>query len=131
MAAANRSTVPSGTGESIFSDCPGRDILNRLTSRWAPLILLALVGGALRFHILRGRIEGISEKMLSQTLQMLARDGFVHREVRPTVPPQVSYRLTPLGAEAAAALQSLVNFLRDRTAQVLAARQVFDGELPV
>jgi len=112
----------------IFKDCPGREIMKHLTGRWGGLILLALAKCDLRFHALRDRIEGISEKMLSQTLQLLVRDGLVSRSVRPTIPPEVSYGLTEMGREAARPLDAMVAFLHERIEDVLAAQQRYDAE---
>lgn len=114
-------------GGSIFKDCPGREIVNHLTGRWGALILLALVESDVRFHALRDRIEGISEKMLSQTLRMLVRDGLVSRSVKPTALPEVSYGLTEMGRAAARPLDALVSFLRERVSDVLAAQQRYDA----
>ncbi|GAA1565102.1 helix-turn-helix domain-containing protein [Kribbella hippodromi] len=108
------------------SDCPGREVLNHLTSRWASLILVALRNGPLRFHELRGIVGGISEKMLSQNLRTLVRDGLLSREVLPSVPPSVRYDLTPLGADAVVPLIAMVKWVRTNTPTVLAAQQNHD-----
>src|SRR5690606_7659717 len=81
--------------------CPSRGTLEHVTGRWGGLILGALYEGSLRFNELRRRVDGVSEKMLSQTLHALERDGLVHREAQPTNPPRVDYELTPLGREVA------------------------------
>lgn len=75
--------------------CPSRGTLEHVTGRWGALTLGALQEGSLRFNELRRRVDGVSEKMLSQTLQALERDGLVHREAQPTNPPRVDYELTP------------------------------------
>jgi DNA-binding HxlR family transcriptional regulator len=85
-------------GEVLDPDCPSRDVLKHMTSRWGVLVLVVLIGGTHRFSELRRKIVGISEKMLSQTLQGLEGDGLVHRHSRPLVPPYVEYTLTPLGS---------------------------------
>ncbi|WP_069162088.1 winged helix-turn-helix transcriptional regulator [Nocardia altamirensis] len=89
-------------------DCPARTVLDKLTSRWGVLILAALRCGPMRFHVLRDRIGGISEKMLSQNLRTFTEYGLTERTVEPTIPPQVSYALTPLGTEAAEQLHGLL-----------------------
>ena len=81
--------------------CPSRVVLDHVTSKWGVLVLVALSGETLRWGELRRRAQGISEKMLAQTLQTLERDGFVHREAHPVIPPHVDYSLTALGEEAA------------------------------
>src|SRR5436305_1673154 len=83
-------------GQSL-SDCPVRGILDRLGDKWSMLIVLELSTGNVRFNELRRRIPDISQKMLTQTLRDLQRDGMVGRTVFPTVPPSVEYGLTPLG----------------------------------
>ena len=79
-------------------DCPSRKVLERVADRWAALIICALhEAGTMRNGELMRRIEGISQKMLTQTLRSLETDGLVERQVYPMVPPKVEYRLTPLG----------------------------------
>lgn len=79
----------------IYNDrCPARKILDRLADKWALLILDRLEQGAVRFNSLRRDIQGISQKMLTQTLRRLERDGLVYREVQATVPVTVEYSLT-------------------------------------
>lgn len=89
-------------------DCAGRVVMGHVTSRWGLLAMLALTAQPLRFHQLRDRIAGVSEKMLSQTLKLLVDDRLVDRLVEPKPPVQVTYRLTELGARIAAPLEQLV-----------------------
>ena len=98
-------------GQLFAADCPSRGVLDHVTSRWGVLALVALRDGTLRFSELRRRIGGVSEKMLAQTLQALEEDGFVLRTAHPEVPPRVDYRLTPLGAEVAAHVAALVDWI--------------------
>lgn len=107
--------------------CPSRGTLEHVTGRWGGLTLGALHEGSLRFNELRRRVDGVSEKMLSQTLHALERDGLVHREAQPTNPPRVDYELTPLGREVAERLLSLIHLLEGRMGDVLAARERYDG----
>ncbi|SEE23353.1 DNA-binding transcriptional regulator, HxlR family [Jiangella alba] len=109
------------------SDCPGRQVLDRVTSRWGVLVLAALSDGPLRFYLLRDRIGGISERMLSLKLRELTRDGMVLRTVEPTVPPQVSYELTPLGRELTVPLQALLDWIARRSLDVVAAQERYDA----
>lgn len=113
-------------GNPMTQDCPGREVFNHITSRWAMLIFVALHDGPQRFHAIRDGIEGISEKMLSQTLKTLARDGLVLRLVEPTVPPQVSYELTPQGEDLARQLQGLVQWLGENINVIVAAQRKHD-----
>lgn len=77
--------------------CPTRQVLDRIAGKWTVLIVDALADGTMRYTDLHKRIEGISQKMLTQTLRELEVDGFLTRTVHPTVPPRVEYSLTDLG----------------------------------
>jgi len=87
--------------------CPSREVFDRVGERWTALVLLALQDGTLRFGQLRRQIEGISQKMLTQTLRGLERDGLVIRTAYPTVPVTVEYQLTPLGRSLGDAIDVL------------------------
>lgn len=104
-------------GAGVFTEnCPTREALTRVTSKWAPLLLAALSDGEpLRWNQLRRRATGITEKMLAQTLRVLEEDGYVHREARPVVPPHVEYSLTPAGEELTERLLALMTFVAGRT----------------
>ncbi|MFG2028430.1 winged helix-turn-helix transcriptional regulator [Streptomyces sp. NPDC048825] len=111
----------------VFSKgCPSRGTLEHVTGRWGGLTLGALHEGSFRFNELRRRVDGVSEKMLSQTLHALERDGLVHREAQSTNPPRVDYELTPLGREVAERLLALIHFMEGRMGEVLAARERYD-----
>jgi DNA-binding HxlR family transcriptional regulator len=107
--------------------CPSRGTLEHVTGRWGALTLGALHEGPFRFNELRRRVDGVSEKMLSQTLHALERDGLVHREAQPTNPPRVDYELTPLGHEVAERLLTLIRFMEGRMDDVLEARKRYDA----
>ncbi|MFD4524262.1 winged helix-turn-helix transcriptional regulator [Streptomyces sp. NPDC058470] len=112
---------------SVFArDCPSRGTLEHITGRWGALTLGALHDGTFRFNELRRRVDGVSEKMLSQTLQALERDGLVHRDAQPTNPPRVDYTLTPLGREVAQHLLTLIHFMEARMDDVLESRGRYD-----
>jgi DNA-binding HxlR family transcriptional regulator len=120
--------MPENLPYDVFAKaCPSRGTLEHVTGRWGALTLGALHEGSLRFNELRRRVDGVSEKMLSQTLQALERDGLVHREARPTSPPRVDYELTPLGREVAERLLGLIHFVEGRMDDVLAARERYDA----
>ncbi|MEU4176030.1 helix-turn-helix domain-containing protein [Streptomyces sp. NPDC026589] len=111
----------------VFSrECPSRSTLEHATGRWGSLTLGALYEGSLRFNELRRRVDGISEKMLSQTLHALERDGLVLREAQPVNPPRVDYELTPFGREVTERLLGLIRFVEGRMDDVLAARTRYD-----
>jgi DNA-binding HxlR family transcriptional regulator len=88
-------------GDLFTEKCPSREVLKHVTSRWGVLLLVALLSGTQRFSDLRRKVNGISEKMLAQTLQWLESDGFVERISYPVVPPHVEYTLTQSGTEIA------------------------------
>ncbi|MFY1614874.1 winged helix-turn-helix transcriptional regulator [Micromonospora sp. WMMD736] len=119
---------PAGPTQEFVSDVFARDCTSRaafedVTSKWASLALLALGEGSYRFNALRRRIEGVSERMLSQTLQTLERDGMLTREVLTAIPPRVEYTLTPLGARVAEQLRGLADLLEASVPEVRAARE--------
>ena len=103
------------------SGCPSRVVLDHVTSKWGTLVLLALAEGEpLRWSELRRRAEGVSEKMLAQTLRMLEADGLVHRDARPVVPPHVEYSLTAEGVDLAARLVPLMDWIADHAGDIVA-----------
>ncbi|MBT2376743.1 HxlR family transcriptional regulator [Streptomyces sp. CB00316] len=111
----------------VFSrQCPSRSTLEHATGRWGSLTLGALYEESLRFNELRRRVDGVSEKMLSQTLHALERDGLVLREAQPVNPPRVDYELTPFGREVAGKLLGLIHLVEGRMDDVLAARTRYD-----
>jgi DNA-binding HxlR family transcriptional regulator len=107
-------------------NCTSRETMEHVTGKWGTLALVALLDGTTRFNALRRRVDGISEKMLSQTLQSLDRDGLVLREARPTIPPHVEYSLTPIGREVAGKLLALIELLESRMPEVMTARAEYD-----
>ncbi|MGW6237125.1 winged helix-turn-helix transcriptional regulator [Streptomyces sp. NPDC055037] len=112
----------------VFSrQCPSRTTLEHVTGRWGSLTIGALHESRLRFNELRRRVDGVSEKMLSQTLHTLERDGLVVREARPVNPPWVDYELTPLGREVAERLLGLIQLVEGRMPEVISARERYDA----
>jgi DNA-binding HxlR family transcriptional regulator len=99
--------------------CPSRVVLDHVSSKWGVLVLIALSEGTLRWGELRRRAQGISEKMLAQTLRTLERDGFVHREARPVIPPHVDYSLTSRGRELTALLLPLMEWIVENADDIL------------
>jgi DNA-binding HxlR family transcriptional regulator len=113
---------------NVFSRlCPSRSALDVVTNRWGLLALRALRQRPLRFNELRRRVDGVSQKMLSQTLQALERDGFVNRRMETTFPLHVEYSLTPLGEAMADQLAGLISLLERRMPDVLTAQERYDG----
>ncbi|MCX4751688.1 helix-turn-helix transcriptional regulator [Kitasatospora sp. NBC_01287] len=128
------STVEAAVGReaeglcfSVFGRaCPSRHVLKDITHAWGSLTLAALRDGSFRFNELRRRVDGVSEKMLSQTLQALERDGLVHREAQLTNPPRVDYRLTELGHEVAERLYELISLVEARMPEIEVAQRGYD-----
>ena len=114
-------------GNLFAEQCPSRDVLKHVTSRWGVLILVALQGGTHRFSDLRRKMGGVSEKMLAQTLQWLEADGFVNRKSYPVVPPHVEYSLTPLGVEVAQKVAELADWIEGNLPRVMASRSDRDA----
>lgn len=106
--------------------CPYRLVLEHVTSRWGVLVLIELLDRPHRFSELRRAIGRVSEKMLTQTLQTLERDGLVHRDAKPVIPPRVDYSLTDLGREAAEQVRDLALWTERRMADVERAREAYD-----
>lgn len=103
--------LPVDFADGVFpAGCPSRIVLDHITSKWGVLVLLSLSEGEQRWSELRRRAEGISEKMLAQTLKTLERDGLVLRKAQPVIPPRVDYSLTGRGYELAALLVPLVTW---------------------
>nr|WP_221475138.1 helix-turn-helix domain-containing protein [Sphaerisporangium rubeum] len=101
-------------------------VLEHVTSRWGVLVLAALRERSFRFSELRRHIDGVSEKMLAQTLQTLERDGFVHRDARPVIPPRVDYSLTPMGCEVAEQVWGLARWVEAKVDAIGVAREAYD-----
>ena len=103
----------------LAAACPTRTVLDHVTSKWGVLLLVALSESSRRWGELRKDVEGISEKMLAQTLRTLEGDGLVHREVTATVPPRVDYSLTPLGADLVSRLLPLMEWILENADDIV------------
>ncbi len=110
--------------------CPTRLVLDRIADKWAVLILHLLRAGPVRFNQLRRTIKGISQKVLSQTLKKLERDGLISRAVFATVPVTVEYALTPLGRTLTDTVAALAHWAEHNIEAVLAAQQAYDRGCP-
>lgn len=123
--------VEAPAADVFSSACTSRDALQHLTGRWGALTMVALHrdDNPLRFAAIRRQIEGISDRMLSQTLGQLERDGMVVRTVHTTIPPHVDYALTALGRRIAAPLAALVATIEAELPTVIEAQQAFDETL--
>jgi DNA-binding HxlR family transcriptional regulator len=114
--------------DTFEEGCPTRSILHQVTNRWSALILAALTDEPHRFAALHTRIEGISQKMLSQNLKALVRAGLVDRSVKATVPPQVTYSLTALGTDMTVPLLMLMQWIGEHTHELIAAQRHHDAQ---
>ena len=102
--------------------CPSRQILDRIAEKWTALVIRALSDGTQRYSDVHRRIGGISQKMLTQTLRGLERDGLVGRKVYPVVPPRVEYRLTPLGRTLIEPLDAICRWAETHLPELRAAQ---------
>lgn len=104
----------------VFSDkCPSREIFKHVTNKWGLLALVALLGGTMRYSDLRRKLQGVSEKMLSQTLQTLEQDGFIIRTAYPVIPPHVEYSLSEMGKEIAIRMETLVDWIEINLSNIM------------
>ena len=113
----------------LTAACPVRDVLDRVGDKWSALIVKALENEPKRFGVLRREIEDISQRMLTETLRNLQRDGYVARKVYPTTPPAVEYSITPLGQSLQRALGVLADWSTLNHNAVRQARSVFDADV--
>ncbi|MFC0071396.1 winged helix-turn-helix transcriptional regulator [Umezawaea endophytica] len=116
----------AATANVYNRNCPSREVVGVIASHWGSLVLGALLDGTLRFGELRRTVNGISEKMLAQTLQALERNGLVHREVHPVIPPHVDYTLTPLGVQVSRQVRGLFDWITGSMPEILTAQQAYD-----
>ncbi|SES09358.1 winged helix-turn-helix transcriptional regulator [Actinokineospora terrae] len=125
------SEMVQDTSFDVFDrNCPGRAVMEHIASRWGVLVLGVLLSKTHRFSELRRAVGGVSEKMLAQTLQALERDGLIHREVHPVIPPRVEYSLTELGLPIAEQVRGLYRLIESSTERVLAAQAAYDERKP-
>jgi DNA-binding HxlR family transcriptional regulator len=113
-------------GTPYRADCPTRGLLDRIGDRWTVLVVGVLAEGEARFSELRRRIEGVSQKLLTQTLRGLERDGLVRRTVHPEVPVRVEYALTEAGRTLCEPLRALQEWSIAHHAHVAASREAYD-----
>jgi DNA-binding HxlR family transcriptional regulator len=108
------------------ASCPSRQVLELIADEWTPLVIYALEEGTMRFGQLLKRIDGISKKMLTQTLRAMERNGLVQRVVYPVVPPVVEYSLTPLGQTLMEPVQALKVWAYEHLQEVAQARKEYE-----
>lgn len=109
-------------------ECPIRNVVAKIGDKWSGLVLFALVDGADRFNSLKSRVVGISQRMLTQTLRDLEREGYVNRTVFAEVPLRVEYELTDMGRGLIKPLYQLVSWADEHHQEIKQARQVYDEQ---
>ncbi|MFG1769379.1 MULTISPECIES: helix-turn-helix domain-containing protein [Nocardia] len=127
--AAERRAEAGAAYNAYVAECPARQLLDRIGDKWVSLAINALADGALRYSELGQRLAGVSQKMLTQTLRNLERDGLVTRTVLAEVPVRVEYRLTPLGEELLPVMRTIKGWAEQHMDQVLAARAAYDAAI--
>lgn len=120
----------TGLKAMYAANCPTRQILDLIGDKWTVLIVGLLEHGPMRFSELQRTIDGISHKMLAQTLRNLERDGLVSRQVYAEVPPRVDYTLTPLGETLWPAISAIQNWADTYIGEIIAAQQIYDTRQP-
>lgn len=120
-------TLPKPQACAFSSICPTRLVLNRIADKWTVLVVILLQDGTKRFSHLQREIGGISQKMLTQTLRNLERDGLVSRTVYATVPPKVEYNLTQLGHTLKDLLYAIKTWSEANIEAVLSAQNTYDA----
>lgn len=126
MSVAHTEVTSQAGGPCGDDDCGIRDVLDRIGDKWTVLVLVELAKGVRRFRELERAIPGISQRMLTLTTRRLCRDGLVERTAYATIPPQVDYRLTPMGRSLAEAVQRLADWSRDHKDAMEDARARWD-----
>lgn len=124
--AAQRRAAARDAYNAYLATCPAREVLERISDKWVTLVLNALADGPLRYSDLGRVVAGVSQKMLTQTLRTLERDGMVTRTVTPSVPVRVDYELTPLGAGLLPVVKAIKRWAETHIDEVHAARAAYD-----
>jgi DNA-binding HxlR family transcriptional regulator len=116
-----------GGADAFLRTCASRAVLDLIANKWVCLVVVALHQRHMRFGELRRRLDGVTQKMLTQTLRDLERAGLVHRSVYPSVPPRVEYSLTDLGVSASGLLDAIRTWAQDHMAEIELARTAYDA----
>lgn len=114
--------------ERFTLNCPTQQVLDVVTNKWTVIVLYCLAYGPRRYGEIARRIEGISQKVLTQTLRRLERNGLVSRKVLSEMPPSVEYELTELGQSLIEPLQAIADWSRENFSKVAAAREIYGDE---
>lgn len=125
---ANTAAALEARSDGRPEQCPVRDVLDRIGDKWSTLLVLTLAERPHRFGELRRAVFDISQRMLTQTLRDLQRDGLISRKVHPTTPPSVEYALTPLGRSLLEPLSHLIRWADHNHSVIRSARTKFDRD---
>lgn len=125
--AASRREEAREAYDAFLAACPTRKLLDRISDKWVSLVLVALAEGPRRYNDIARVIAGVSQKMLTQTLRTLERDGLVDRTVTPAVPVRVDYELTPLGHTLLPVMRSIKVWAEAHIEEVESARVAYDS----
>ena len=128
LTAAQQRAAARAEYDAFLAACPSRQVLARISDKWVTLILVALAGGPLRYSDLGRIITGVSQKMLTQTLRTLERDGLVSRAVTASVPVRVDYQLTPLGDSLMPAVNAVKAWAEEHISEIEASRAAYDQQ---
>jgi DNA-binding HxlR family transcriptional regulator len=126
MTAAQRRAAARAEYDAFLAGCPSRQILARISDKWVTLVLVALADGPQRYSDLGRIIAGVSQKMLTQTLRTLERDGLISRTVTPSVPVRVDYQLTALGEGLMQAVNAVKLWAEQHIGDIEASRAAYD-----
>ncbi|GAA3443399.1 winged helix-turn-helix transcriptional regulator [Planomonospora venezuelensis] len=111
---------------AYLKDCASRTVLEAIANKWTCLLVDALQYGPVRFGALRRKLDGITQKSLTQTLRAMERDGMVVRTVYPTIPPRVEYELSPLGRSVVGLMEGIKRWSEEHVGEILTARDAYD-----
>jgi DNA-binding HxlR family transcriptional regulator len=131
MTAAQRRERERAAYNAYVAECPSRQVLDALSDKWVTLVLTALAASPQRYSELSRTIAGVSQKMLTQTLRTLERDGLVTRTITPAVPVRVEYQLTPLGRTLLPVVRAIKDWSETHIAEVQAARAAYGRSTPI
>ncbi|WP_119696869.1 winged helix-turn-helix transcriptional regulator [Microbacterium halotolerans] len=119
-------TIDGVRFDVLSLDCPSRPVLQRIGDKWTTLVFMILKEGPRRFSVIRSSVQGVTPKVLTQTLRALERDGLVNRQIYAEVPPRVEYSLTDLGVSLLGPLETVRTWAERNAASILSAREDYD-----
>ncbi len=128
--AADRRDEAKRAYNAFLASCPTRQLLDTLADKWVCLVIAALADGTQRYSDLGRHIAGVSQKMLTQTLRTMERDGLVERQITASVPVRVDYSLTRLGTSLLPVMASIKTWAESHMDEVHVARETYDGRIP-